>query len=189
MAIRWDKFTVKAQEAVQRANEFASEHGNPELQPIASARSSARGQGRHCSAGARENRHRAAGCPERGLSTRSRSCPKFRDEAAQATLLATKSTSCLSRLSKKPTISRTNTSLPSICCWPSPISNAIRRSKFSRRQAPRYDAILKALTVGPRIAESYRPESGSEVSGAGALCSRPDGTGASRQARSCHRTR
>ncbi|PYQ45655.1 MAG: ATP-dependent chaperone ClpB [Acidobacteria bacterium] len=34
MAIRWDKFTVKAQEAVQRASQFASEHGNPELQPI-----------------------------------------------------------------------------------------------------------------------------------------------------------
>ena len=34
MAIRWDKFTVKAQEAVQRANELASEHGNPELQPL-----------------------------------------------------------------------------------------------------------------------------------------------------------
>jgi ATP-dependent Clp protease ATP-binding subunit ClpB len=33
MAIRWDKLTVKAQEAVQRANEVASEHGNPELQP------------------------------------------------------------------------------------------------------------------------------------------------------------
>jgi ATP-dependent Clp protease ATP-binding subunit ClpB len=31
--IRWDKFTVKAQEAVQRANELASEHGNPELVP------------------------------------------------------------------------------------------------------------------------------------------------------------
>jgi ATP-dependent Clp protease ATP-binding subunit ClpB len=34
MPIRWDKFTVKAQEAVQRANQLASEHGNPELQPI-----------------------------------------------------------------------------------------------------------------------------------------------------------
>src|SRR5947209_551729 len=34
MSIRWDKFTVKAQEAVQRANELASEHGNPELQPL-----------------------------------------------------------------------------------------------------------------------------------------------------------
>src|ERR1022692_1431716 len=33
MAIRWDKLTVKAQEAMQRANDLASEHGNPELQP------------------------------------------------------------------------------------------------------------------------------------------------------------
>jgi ATP-dependent Clp protease ATP-binding subunit ClpB len=33
MAIRWDKLTVKAQEAVQRANDIASEYGNPELQP------------------------------------------------------------------------------------------------------------------------------------------------------------
>ncbi|MGA9527382.1 MAG: ATP-dependent chaperone ClpB [Terriglobales bacterium] len=34
MPIRWEKLTVKAQEAVQRANELASEHGNPELMPI-----------------------------------------------------------------------------------------------------------------------------------------------------------
>jgi ATP-dependent Clp protease ATP-binding subunit ClpB len=34
MPIRWDKFTVKAQEAVKRANQLASEHGNPELRPI-----------------------------------------------------------------------------------------------------------------------------------------------------------
>ncbi|MGA8762322.1 MAG: ATP-dependent chaperone ClpB [Candidatus Sulfotelmatobacter sp.] len=34
MPIRWDKLTVKAQEAVQRANEFASEHGNPEVVPV-----------------------------------------------------------------------------------------------------------------------------------------------------------
>jgi ATP-dependent Clp protease ATP-binding subunit ClpB len=31
MAIRWDKLTVKAQQAVQRAHDIASEHGNPEL--------------------------------------------------------------------------------------------------------------------------------------------------------------
>jgi ATP-dependent Clp protease ATP-binding subunit ClpB len=34
MAIRWDKLTVKAQEAIQRGNELASEHGNPELMPL-----------------------------------------------------------------------------------------------------------------------------------------------------------
>ncbi|HWC17477.1 MAG TPA: Clp protease N-terminal domain-containing protein, partial [Terriglobales bacterium] len=34
MAIRWDKLTVKSQEAVQRASEIASQNGNPELLPI-----------------------------------------------------------------------------------------------------------------------------------------------------------
>src|SRR6202451_3250668 len=34
MPIRWEKFTVKAQEAVERANHLASEHGNPELLPL-----------------------------------------------------------------------------------------------------------------------------------------------------------
>jgi ATP-dependent Clp protease ATP-binding subunit ClpB len=34
MAIRWDKLTVKTQEAVQRANELASQNGNPELLPL-----------------------------------------------------------------------------------------------------------------------------------------------------------
>src|SRR6185369_5724915 len=34
MPIRWDKLTVKAQEAIQRAGEIASEHANPELAPV-----------------------------------------------------------------------------------------------------------------------------------------------------------
>jgi ATP-dependent Clp protease ATP-binding subunit ClpB len=34
MPIRWDKFTVKAQEAVQRASQLAAENGNAELLPI-----------------------------------------------------------------------------------------------------------------------------------------------------------
>ena len=34
MAIRWDKFTVKSQEAVQGASTLAGEHGNPELLPL-----------------------------------------------------------------------------------------------------------------------------------------------------------
>ncbi|HKV92458.1 MAG TPA: ATP-dependent chaperone ClpB [Candidatus Angelobacter sp.] len=33
MAIRWDKFTIKAQEAIQQANEIAGQHGNPEMLP------------------------------------------------------------------------------------------------------------------------------------------------------------
>jgi ATP-dependent Clp protease ATP-binding subunit ClpB len=34
MAIRWDKLTIKAQEAIQQATEVASQHGNPELLPV-----------------------------------------------------------------------------------------------------------------------------------------------------------
>jgi ATP-dependent Clp protease ATP-binding subunit ClpB len=34
MAIRWDKLTLKSQEAVQAAGELASQNGNPELRPI-----------------------------------------------------------------------------------------------------------------------------------------------------------
>ena len=34
MAIRWDKFTVKSQEAVQAASQLAAEHGNPEILPL-----------------------------------------------------------------------------------------------------------------------------------------------------------
>jgi len=34
MAIRWDKLTLKSQEAIQAAGELASQNGNPELLPI-----------------------------------------------------------------------------------------------------------------------------------------------------------
>lgn len=34
MAIRWDKLTVKSQEAVQQAQQHAAELGNPEMQPV-----------------------------------------------------------------------------------------------------------------------------------------------------------
>ena len=33
MAIRWDKLTLKSQEALQKAGELATENGNPELLP------------------------------------------------------------------------------------------------------------------------------------------------------------
>src|ERR1700710_358360 len=34
MAIRWEKLTVKAQQAVQAASTMAGEHGNPEILPL-----------------------------------------------------------------------------------------------------------------------------------------------------------
>src|ERR1700693_315423 len=85
MAIRWDKSTVKAQEAVQRANELASEHGNPELLPI------------HLLAALLEDKEgivppvleKIGIGPHAVLSDLYREiekCPKFSAQAAQATL-------------------------------------------------------------------------------------------------------
>ena len=34
MAIKWDRFTVKSQEAVQAAAAHAGENGNPEVLPV-----------------------------------------------------------------------------------------------------------------------------------------------------------
>src|ERR1700761_5416548 len=34
MAIKWDKFTVKSQEAIQAAQGHATENGNPEVLPL-----------------------------------------------------------------------------------------------------------------------------------------------------------
>ena len=34
MAIRWDKFTLKSQEAIQQASSLANENGQPEVQPM-----------------------------------------------------------------------------------------------------------------------------------------------------------
>ncbi|MGO8774826.1 MAG: Clp protease N-terminal domain-containing protein, partial [Terracidiphilus sp.] len=34
MAINWEKFTVKSQQAIQQAQAHAAEFGNPELQPV-----------------------------------------------------------------------------------------------------------------------------------------------------------
>jgi ATP-dependent Clp protease ATP-binding subunit ClpB len=34
MAIRWDKLTIKSQEAIQAANELATQNGNPEVLPV-----------------------------------------------------------------------------------------------------------------------------------------------------------
>ena len=119
MAIRWDKFTVKAQEAVQRANDLASEHGNPELLPL------------HLLAALIEDKEgivlpvleKIGIGPQAVLSETYREIerlPKVSGGgAAQATLSHGGSTSFWSAPSKKPPISRTNTFRPSTCCWPS----------------------------------------------------------------------
>jgi len=123
MPIRWDKFTVKAQEAVQRANNLASEHGNPELLPM------------HLLAALLEDKEgivvpvleKIGIGPQAVLSDLYREIeklPKVSGEASQATL-SNAANNCSSRPSKRPRISRTNTFPPNTCCWPSPTSSRI----------------------------------------------------------------
>ena len=119
MPIRWDKFTVKAQEAVQRASQLASEHGNPELQPI------------HLLAALLEDKENIVPPvlekigigPQAVLSdvySQIEKLPKV-SEQARNPVSPTKPAICWSRPSKKPPISKTNTFPPNTCCWPSPI--------------------------------------------------------------------
>ena len=114
MPIRWDKFTVKAQEAVQRASELASEHGNPEMQPI------------HLLAALLEDKEgivppvlEKIGIGPQAVLARCianwKNSRSFRDKPRKPRSPA-KRTICWSRLSKKPPILRTNTFPPSTCC-------------------------------------------------------------------------
>src|SRR5579864_1755957 len=116
MPIRWDKFTVKEQEAVKRANELASEHGNPELLPI------------HLLAALLEDKEgivppvleKIGIGPQAVLAQvygEIEKLPKVSGQAAQATL-SNESNNLLSRPLEKPPTLRTNTSPPSTCCWP-----------------------------------------------------------------------
>ena len=63
MAIRWEKLTVKSQQAMQQAQERATELGNPEILPVHLLLALDRGSRRRDSRGARKDRcsHRTAG--------------------------------------------------------------------------------------------------------------------------------
>ena len=100
---------------------------------------------------------RKPSCPRSTKS--SKSFPRFPEKPPRPRS-RTKSTSCSSRLSKKPPISRTNTSPPSTCCWPSRISSAIAAQQILARHGATNDAILKALAVvrGSQKVTDQNPE-------------------------------
>ena len=115
MAIRWDKFTVKAQEAVQRANELASEHGNPELLPL------------HLLAALVEDKEgivppvlEKIGIGPQGVLSEIyqeiEKLPKVSGAAAQATM-SSQVNQLLDQAFKEADTSKTSTFRPSICCW------------------------------------------------------------------------
>jgi ATP-dependent Clp protease ATP-binding subunit ClpB len=144
MPIRWEKFTVKAQEAVQRANELASEHGNPELMPI------------HLLAALLEDKEgivppvleKIGIGPQAVLSDIYREIEKLPKVSGERRRPRSRTppTSCSSKPSKKLPTSRTSTSPPSTCCWPSRTSSRIAAQQILARHGATNDAILKALT-------------------------------------------
>ena len=187
MAIRWDKFTVKAQEAVQRANSLASEHGNPELMPV------------HLLAALVEDKegivppvlekigigpqavlHDAYGAIE--------SLPKVSGGAAQATL-SNSANQLLEQAFKEASNFKdeyVSTEHLLLAATATQARSGAGNPGPPRRNPRRHS---ESADLGPRLAEGDRPESRSQVSGAGALCSRPDRAGAPRQARSRDRPR
>ena len=55
MAFRFDKFTIKAQESVQRAVDLAADRGNPQTTPVHLLSALVAEQGRHCPSVAGKN--------------------------------------------------------------------------------------------------------------------------------------
>ena len=183
MAIRWDKFTVKAQEAVQRGNELASEHGNPELLPL------------HLLAALIEDKEgivppvleKIGVGPQVVLSEiyqEIERLPKVSGRGARRRRCRQALNQLLERAFKEAAnfkdeyVSTEHLLLA--------MTQAEARSGAGNSGAAWGDARRdsEGADGGARIAEGYRPESGGEVSGAGALCARSDGAGAAGQARS-----
>ena len=98
MAFRFDKLTIKAQEAVARAQELAAEAGNPQIEPLHLLAALLGRRRRHRAAGARkdrrERRRSSSGssrpswgiCPRRAAARRRRLSQQLAKvlEAAQA---------------------------------------------------------------------------------------------------------
>ena len=135
MAIRWDKFTVKAQEAVQQASELASQHGNPELLPV------------HLLAALARDRegivvpvlNKLGANPatvEAQAAERITRLPQVSGGAAQPQL-SSGLQKILDQAFRRPANSRTSMSPPSICCWPWPRTkiNTMKRGRFSPKSA------------------------------------------------------
>jgi len=112
MAIRWDKLTVKAQEAFQRANDLASEHGNPEVMPV------------HLLAALLEDREgivlpllgklgAQANAVQQASMREIERLPKLGNASAQAHLAP----NCWTRRSSRQPISRTSMFRPNTFCW------------------------------------------------------------------------
>ena len=158
MPIRWDKFTVKAQEAVQRANNLASEHGNPELLPI------------HLLAALLEDKEgivppvleKIGIGPQAVLNSstaRSISCRKLRAKRRKPRS-RTRPTNCSSRLSKKPSNFKDEYVSTEHLLLAITHLKRDRAQQILAQPGATYEAILKALTVvrGSQKVTDQNPE-------------------------------
>ena len=168
MAIRWDKFTVKAQEAVQRANELASEHGNAELLPL------------HLLAALLEDKEgivppvleKIGIGPQAVLNDvygEIDRLPKVSGESAQATMSPAVN-QLLERAFKEAANFKDEYVSTEHLLLAATQGKRNAAQEILARHGATYDAILKALTAVRGFAEGHGPESGSEVSGIGAVC-------------------
>ena len=116
MAIRWDKFTVKSQEAIQAATNLALEQGNPELTPM------------HLLASLLEDKDgiivpvlQKVGVPTEQLLARANDAlsklPKVGGRVRNPAF-RTRCRRCWTAPSKRRQTSRTSTFRPNIFCWP-----------------------------------------------------------------------
>ena len=159
MAIRWDKFTVKSQQAMQQAQARAAELGNPEIQPV------------HLLLALLEDREgvipavlEKIGVPterlESDLHGIEEKLPRVAGAAAQPGLSQALNKASSTRPFAKPPTSKTSTSPPSTCCW------ALRSLKGDPARdalvalGATHEAILKALTAvrGSQRVTDQNPE-------------------------------
>jgi ATP-dependent Clp protease ATP-binding subunit ClpB len=158
MAIRWDKFTVKAQEAIQAANDLASEHGNPELTPL------------HILAALVEDAEGVVvpvltkvGANPRAISTEARSqiarLPKVTGGASQAQMSAAAQKLLEQAFKEAANFKDEYVSTEHLLLAITHLKNDPAQQLLSRQGAS-YDAILKALTAvrGSQRVTDQNPE-------------------------------
>ncbi len=182
MAIRWDKLTVKTQEAFQRANDLASEHGNPEVMPV------------HLLAALLEDREGIVvpllgklgvqvNAVQQASMREIERLPKLGNASAQAHL-ADSTTELLDQAFKQAANFKdeyVSTEHLLLAITQLKRDSGARPAGRRRRDVRRHS---EGADLGSWNAECYRSKSRGKVSGAGALCARFDRAGPPGQTRS-----
>ena len=187
MAIRWDKLTVKSQQAMQQAQSRAAELGNPEMQPV------------HLLLALIEDREgvipavlEKIGVPterlESDLHSIEEKLPRVAGAAAQPGLSQALNKALEQAFQRSRELQgRIRLHRAPAARHRSPEGRpGARRSGCCRRHARGHP---EGAHRRARFAARYRPESRRKIPGAGKICQGSDRTRAPRQTRSGHRPR